>query len=70
MSLALDSMDFNAVSEDLTFTESVLMLCVDIDIIGDSLPEDSESFSVQLSIATMLDRLTISPNITTVTIGG
>ena len=62
--------DFIAFSEGITLTELAPTSCFAIAITDDSMPEGSESFNVKLSDASMVNRLTLSPNVTTVTIGG
>ena len=61
-------MDYDGVSMELTFSESVSTECVRINITGDAIPEGDETFNMILTSST--NRVILDPNTVTVIIEG
>ena len=61
------SSDYMALTQERTFSNGMLSVCVSITLVGDNSNENSETFSVSLTSAD--GAVVLSRNVTTVTIG-
>ena len=58
--------DYSSVSQDLTFSQSSSLECVNVSIVNDNKMEDEEEFS--LTLTTTKARVNLDPNTTTIRI--